>query len=53
MQVMARLRKPVDAFFEHVTVNDKNPKLRTNRLKLLSRLRTTLHLVADFSKIEG
>jgi glycyl-tRNA synthetase beta chain len=53
MGVMARLRKPVDAFFEHVTVNDKNPELRENRLKLLSRLRATLHLVADFSKIEG
>ncbi|MGH6871030.1 MAG: glycine--tRNA ligase subunit beta [Rhizomicrobium sp.] len=53
MGVMARLRKPVDAFFEHVTVNDKDPDLRKNRLKLLSRLRATLHLVADFSKIEG
>jgi glycyl-tRNA synthetase beta chain len=53
MGVMARLRKPVDAFFDKVTVNDKNPALRQNRLKLLSRLRATLHLVADFSKIEG
>jgi glycyl-tRNA synthetase beta chain len=53
MGVMARLRKPVDAFFEKVTVNDKDPELRQNRLKLLSRLRATLHLVADFSKIEG
>jgi glycyl-tRNA synthetase beta chain len=53
MGVMARLRQPVDAFFEHVTVNDKNPELRRNRLLLLSRLRATLHLVADFSKIEG
>jgi glycyl-tRNA synthetase beta chain len=53
MGVMARLRAPVDAFFDKVTVNDKNPELRGNRLKLLSRLRATLHLVADFSKIEG
>jgi glycyl-tRNA synthetase beta chain len=53
MGVMAGLRKPVDAFFEHVTVNDKDAKLRENRLKLLARLRATLHLVADFSKIEG
>jgi glycyl-tRNA synthetase beta chain len=53
MGVMARLRPPVDAFFDKVTVNDKNPELRANRLKLLSRLRATLHLVADFSKIEG
>ncbi len=53
MHQMARLRKPVDAFFDKVTVNDKNPELRKNRLLLLSRLRATLHLVADFSKIEG
>jgi glycyl-tRNA synthetase beta chain len=50
---MSRLRKPVDAFFEKVTVNDKDAGLRKNRLKLLSRLRATLHLAADFSKIEG
>jgi glycyl-tRNA synthetase beta chain len=53
MGVMARLRAPVDAFFDKVTVNDKDATLRENRLKLLSRLRATLHQVADFSKIEG
>jgi glycyl-tRNA synthetase beta chain len=53
MGVMAGLRKPVDAFFDKVTVNDKDAKLRENRLKLLASLRATLHLVADFSKIEG
>lgn len=53
MGVMARLRAPVDAFFDKVTVNDKDPALRLNRLLLLARLRATLHLVADFSKIEG
>jgi glycyl-tRNA synthetase beta chain len=53
MGVMARLRGPVDAFFDKVKVNDDDPKVRENRLKLLSRLRATLHQVADFSKIEG
>jgi len=53
MAVMARLRPHVDAFFDKVTVNDKDARLRQNRLKLLSRLRATLHQVADFSKIEG
>jgi glycyl-tRNA synthetase beta chain len=53
MGVMAQLRAPVDAFFDKVKVNDDDPKVRENRLKLLSRLRATLHLVADFSKIEG
>ncbi|MDE2466958.1 MAG: glycine--tRNA ligase subunit beta, partial [Alphaproteobacteria bacterium] len=51
--VMARLRGPVDAFFDKVTVNADDPALRRNRLLLLSRLRSTLHLVADFSRIEG
>jgi glycyl-tRNA synthetase beta chain len=50
---MAKLRAPVDAFFDKVKVNDDDPKVRENRLKLLARLRDTLHLVADFSKIEG
>ncbi len=53
MAVMARLRGPVDAFFERVKVNDDDAALRRNRLTLLARLRATLHLVADFSKIEG
>jgi glycyl-tRNA synthetase beta chain len=53
MSVMARLRGPVDAFFDKVTVNAPEPALRQNRLQLLSRLRASLHAVADFSKIEG
>ncbi|HVV26694.1 MAG TPA: glycine--tRNA ligase subunit beta [Rhizomicrobium sp.] len=53
MQQMAALRVPVDAFFEGVKVNADDPKIRENRLNLLSSLRTTLHGVADFSKIEG
>jgi glycyl-tRNA synthetase beta chain len=53
MTSLAQLRKPVDDFFEQVLVNDPDPKLRTNRLNLLARLRDTMHLVADFSKIEG
>lgn len=53
MGVMARLRKPVDVFFDKVTVNASEKPLRRNRLLLLSRLRTTLHTVADFSRIEG
>jgi glycyl-tRNA synthetase beta chain len=53
MGVMAKLRAPVDAFFDKVKVNDADASVRENRLKLLSRLRATLHQVADFSKIEG
>ncbi len=50
---LATLRAPVDAFFEKVTVNDPDPALRRNRLKLLSRIRDTMNRFADFSMIEG
>ena len=50
---MAKLRAPVDAFFDNVTVNCEDPALRRNRLLMLSQIRTTLDRVADFSKIEG
>ncbi len=53
MAALARLRGPVDAFFEKVTVNAGDPDLRANRLRLLTQIRTTLNAVADFSKIEG
>ncbi len=53
MRAMARLRPPIDAFFENVTVNDPDPALRRNRLRLLSRIRDTMNRFADFSLIEG
>jgi glycyl-tRNA synthetase beta chain len=53
MAELATLRAPVDAFFEAVLVNDPDPAIRTNRLNLLARLRDTMHLVADFSKVAG
>jgi len=53
MVALAKLRKPVDDFFDRVTVNTENPELRVNRLRLLARIGATLDRVADFSKIEG
>ena len=53
MAKLADLRSSVDAFFDHVTVNCEDQALRVNRLKLLSQIRSTMNLVADFSKIEG
>ncbi|HYZ39350.1 MAG TPA: glycine--tRNA ligase subunit beta [Stellaceae bacterium] len=53
MSELARLRRPVDDFFDKVTVNCEDPALRENRLRLLSRIRATLNQVADFSQIEG
>jgi glycyl-tRNA synthetase beta chain len=53
MRALAELRAPVDAFFEHVTVNADDAKLRANRLKLLSEIRAACLTVADFSRIAG
>ncbi|HVJ35092.1 MAG TPA: glycine--tRNA ligase subunit beta [Terriglobia bacterium] len=53
MAALAQLRRPVDAFFDKVTVNCEDAERRVNRLRLLSAIRATLNKVADFSKIEG
>ena len=53
MAALAALRGPVDEFFDEVTVNADDADLRANRLRLLSRIRATMGLVADFSQIEG
>ena len=53
MAALARLRGPVDAFFDEVTVNAEDAAVRENRLRLLSRIGATLDRVADFSRIEG
>ena len=53
MAALASLRKPIDVFFDNVTVNDPDPAKRERRLNLLLRFRDAVHRVADFSKIEG
>ena len=53
MSALASLRAPLDAFFDQVTVNADDAKLRANRLSLLARLRAATARVADFSKLEG
>jgi glycyl-tRNA synthetase beta chain len=53
MEAMSRLRKPIDDFFDNVTVNAEDAELRTNRLRLLAQFRSTLGEVAAFGEIEG
>ncbi|BBF93778.1 glycine--tRNA ligase subunit beta [Blastochloris tepida] len=53
MGALARLRGPVDTFFDKVTVNADDPAVRENRLKLLNEIRAATRTVADFSRIEG
>ncbi|HEY3815417.1 MAG TPA: glycine--tRNA ligase subunit beta [Caulobacteraceae bacterium] len=50
---LAGLRAPVDAFFDKVFVNDPDPDVRMNRLRLLSRIRDAANSVADFALIGG
>ncbi len=53
MSALAKLRTPVDAFFDKVLVNAKEPEVRVNRLRLLNRIREATLTVADFTKIAG
>ena len=53
MGQLAKLRSPVDTFFDEVTVNADDPALRVNRLKLMAAITETMSKVADFSVIEG
>lgn len=53
MAALASLRKPIDEFFDRVTVNDPDAAKRERRLNLLMRFRDAVNQVADFSRIEG
>ncbi len=53
MSALASMRASVDAFFDKVTVNADDAKLRANRLALLQRFIAATANVADLSKLEG
>jgi glycyl-tRNA synthetase beta chain len=53
MAALAKLRAPVDAFFDKVTVNADTLEIRENRLMLLAQIRALTLEIADFAKIEG
>ncbi len=53
MAELARLRQPVDAFFDKVLVNAEDPAVRLNRLRLLSGVQAAMSRVADFSQVAG
>ncbi len=53
MAALASLRAPIDAFFDKVTVNADDEKLRANRLALLQRFIAATAAVADLGKLEG
>jgi glycyl-tRNA synthetase beta chain len=53
MRALAKLRAPVDAFFDKVLVNSSDPAERDNRLRLLAKVRDAMGRVADFSQVTG
>ena len=53
MAELANMRQPVDIFFDVVTVNVDDRKLRANRLRLLARIVSMMDEIAIFSEVEG
>lgn len=53
MRELAKLRAPVDTFFDEVLVNSDVSEERENRLRVLIRVRDAMGRVADFSQVTG
>jgi len=53
LSALARLRAPVDAFFDGVLVNSPVAAERDNRLALLTEVREAMGRLADFSLVSG
>lgn len=49
---LARLKGPVDEYFDHVMVMDDDPDIRANRLAQLADLKALFDRVADFSLVD-
>jgi len=53
LRSLAALRQPVDRFFDDVMVMAEDPKVRANRLGLLSQALSLFYRIADISKLGG
>ena len=51
LSAMAKLREPVDRFFDEVMVMADDPAVRQNRLALLAQLHGLMNQVADISRL--
>jgi glycyl-tRNA synthetase beta chain len=51
LKELARLRAPVDLYFERVMVMDEDPEIRANRLGVLNYLLVTFNKIADLSEL--
>lgn len=52
LEAMAKLKAPIDAFFDSVLVMDKDDSVRRNRLALLTHIHDLFSRVGDFRKIQ-
>lgn len=52
MSTLAKVREPVDAFFNDIMVMADDPAVRNNRLMLLAQLHDLMNQVADISRLE-
>jgi glycyl-tRNA synthetase beta chain len=53
LKSLAKLRQPVDRFFDDVLVMAEDPALRANRLGLLGQALSLFYRIADISKLGG
>jgi len=53
LRALAGLRGPVDRFFDDVLVMAEDPKVRANRLGLLSQAVSLFYRIADISRLGG
>jgi glycyl-tRNA synthetase beta chain len=51
LDILARMKKPVDAFFDGVMVMDKDAAVKKNRLAILGTVSDIFAQVADFRKV--
>ncbi|MBM4141563.1 MAG: glycine--tRNA ligase subunit beta [Nitrospira sp.] len=53
INLFASLTGPINHFFDHVLVMDKQEEIKQNRLALLKELGKTVSTIADFSKLSA
>jgi glycyl-tRNA synthetase beta chain len=52
LQLLSGLKEPIDQFFDQVMVMAEDPKIRANRLALLSQMENLFLSVADLSRLQ-
>ena len=53
IKILSMAKNEIDAFFDNVIVNDKDPSIKKNRLELLKMLCKSFENYFNFSKIEA